>query len=91
MVDLVRRVVDGIEARGDARSLQRIERGAARVDSRIGDHAHVSATKSIARKPAHDVAAAELVHLDVDAMLRACDQSANELKDGRVLPEPNGL
>ena len=91
MVDLVCCVVDGIEARGHARSLQCIEREAACVDRRIGDHTHVSATESIARKPPHDVATAELVHLDVHATFRLGDQVAHELKDRRVLPEPHRL
>ncbi len=91
VVDLPRRVVDWIEACGDARSLQHIERDATRVDRRIGDHTHVGTTQSIACKPTHDVATAELVHLDIDALFRVGDQAADQLKDGRVLPEPYGL
>ena len=87
MVDLPRGVVDRIEARGDAVALERVERGAADADGRIGEDAHVGAATTRVCYVSDEVGPADLVDLDENSMARVHEERGDELEARSVLPQ----
>ena len=91
VVDLMGGVIHGIEELWHPLTIELGGGGAACLHGRVGDQAYVETPMAGVDQLRDQVRPPDLVHLDQNAMPGGVDQRMDELEDGGVLPELNGL
>ena len=91
VVDLMGGVIHRIEELRHSVAIELAGGGAARSDCGVGDHADVKTPMARVGHSRDQVGPPDLIHLDQNAMPGSVHQRLDELEDGGVLPELNGL
>ena len=91
VVDLMGGVIHRIEELRHSVAIELAGGGAAWSDCGVGDHADVKTPMARVGHSRDQVGPPDLIHLDQNAMPGGVDQCMDELEDGGVLPELNGL